>query len=134
MGPDAHDARAACFTQAIAEMRALVEAGGGRAETVHGPAGVGDLHVTAAAGRNRAVGERVGRGKPAKQVAEEMLAAGQLTEGYPAIASAWRYARERGVTGLPLLGTLFAVVWENAPVGEALARLARREGREHPPG
>jgi glycerol-3-phosphate dehydrogenase (NAD(P)+) len=123
LGPDAHDARAACFTQAIGEMRTLVEAGGGRAETVHGPAGVGDLHVTAAAGRNRAFGERVGQGQPAKQVAAEMLAAGQLTEGYPAIASAWRYARERGVTGLPLLAALHAVVWENAPVGEALARL-----------
>src|SRR6202044_1181869 len=111
----AHDARAACFTQAIGEMRALVEAGGGRAETVHGPAGGGDLHLTAAAGRNRAFGERVGQGKPAKQVAAEMLAAGQLTEGYPAIASAWRYARERGVTGIPLLVALHAVVGENAP-------------------
>jgi glycerol-3-phosphate dehydrogenase (NAD(P)+) len=123
VGPAAHDARAACFTQAILEMRALVEAGGGRGETVIGPAGVGDLHVTAAAGRNRAFGERVGRGKPAKQVAAEMLAAGELTEGYPAIASAWRYARERGVTTLPLLAALHAVVWEDAPVGEALARL-----------
>jgi glycerol-3-phosphate dehydrogenase (NAD(P)+) len=123
VGPAAHDARAACFTQAILEMRSLVEAGGGRAETVHGPAGVGDLHVTAAAGRNRAFGERVGRGRPAKEVAAEMLAAGELTEGYPAIASAWRYARERGVTKLPLLAALHAVVWENAPVGDALARL-----------
>ncbi len=123
VGPGAHDARAACFTQGILEMRALVEAGGGRAETVYGPAGVGDLHVTAAAGRNRAFGERVGKGKPAKQVAAEMLAAGELTEGYPAIASAWRYARERGVTKLPLLAALHAVVWENAPVGETLAAL-----------
>jgi glycerol-3-phosphate dehydrogenase (NAD(P)+) len=123
VGPDAHDARAACFTQAILEMGRLVAAAGGRAETVHGPAGVGDLHVTAAAGRNRAFGERVGRGKPARQVAAEMLAAGELTEGYPAIATASRFARERGVTGLPLLEALHAVVWEDAPVGEVLARL-----------
>jgi glycerol-3-phosphate dehydrogenase (NAD(P)+) len=123
VGPAAHDARAACFTQAILEMRTLVEAGGGRADTVHGPAGVGDLHVTAAAGRNRAFGERVGRGKPAREVAAEMLAAGELTEGYPAIASAWRYARERGVTTVPLLAALHAVVWENAPVGDVLAGL-----------
>jgi glycerol-3-phosphate dehydrogenase (NAD(P)+) len=123
VGPDAHDARAACFTQGIVEMGRLVTAAGGRAETVHGPAGVGDLHVTAAAGRNRAFGERVGKGKPAKQVAAEMLAAGELTEGYPAIATAWRFAREHGVTGLPLLEALHAVVWEDAPVGEVLARL-----------
>jgi glycerol-3-phosphate dehydrogenase (NAD(P)+) len=123
VGPQAHDARAACFTQAIVEMRTLVEAGGGRADTVHGPAGIGDLHVTAAAGRNRAFGERVGKGRPAKEVAAEMLAAGELTEGYPAIATAWRYAREHGVTSLPLLAALHAVVWEDAPVGPALAGL-----------
>src|SRR6185437_8704961 len=103
VGADAHDARAACFTQAIVEMRLLVAAAGGQRDTVHGPAGVGDLHVTAAAGRNRAFGERVGKGKPAKQVAAEMLASGELTEGYKAIATAWRFARERGVGPLPLL-------------------------------
>jgi glycerol-3-phosphate dehydrogenase (NAD(P)+) len=123
VGPDAHDARAACFTQALIEMEMLVLAGGGRSETVHGPAGVGDLHVTAAAGRNRLFGERVGRGKPAKQVAAEMLAAGELTEGYPAIATAWRFAHERGVTDLPLLQALHAVVWEHAPVGPTLVSM-----------
>jgi glycerol-3-phosphate dehydrogenase (NAD(P)+) len=123
VGPDAHNARAACFTQAIVEMRALVAAGGGEVDTVHGPAGIGDLHVTAAAGRNRAFGERVGRGLPAAQVAAEMLAAGELTEGYPAIATAWRFARERHVAELPLLGALHAIVWDGADVGVTLTGL-----------
>jgi len=123
VGKDAHNARAACFTQAIVEMRRLVSAGGGREETVHGAPGVGDLHVTAAGGRNRAFGERVGQGRPAGEVAAEMLAAGELTEGYPAIASAWRWARERGVTDLPLLHALHAIVWEGAGVVETLRRL-----------
>jgi glycerol-3-phosphate dehydrogenase (NAD(P)+) len=123
VGADAHDARAACFTQAIAEMGALVVRGGGRLETVYGAAGVGDLHVTAAAGRNRAFGERVGRGRPAREVAAEMLAAGELTEGYPAIATAARYARERKLAGLPLLDALEAIVWKGAEVGPTLARL-----------
>jgi glycerol-3-phosphate dehydrogenase (NAD(P)+) len=123
VGKDAHNARAACFTQAIVEMRAIVAAGGGLADTVHGPAGVGDLHVTAAAGRNRAFGERVGRGKPARQVAAEMAAAGELTEGYPAIASAWRFVRERKVENLPLLEALHAIVWEGAEVPRTLDSL-----------
>lgn len=123
IGVDAHNARAACFTQAIVEMRRLVIAGGGRAETVHGAAGVGDLHVTGAGGRNRAFGERVGRGKPAKQVAAEMLAAGELTEGYAAIATAHRYARERGVRDVPLLDALNAIVWEGVDVRQALGEL-----------
>jgi len=123
IGVDAHNARAACFTQSIVEMRKLVLAGGGRAETVHGASGVGDLHVTAAGGRNRAFGERVGKGRPAKEVAAEMLAAGELTEGYPAIATAHRFARERGVTDLPLLDALHAIIWQNADVRETLGKL-----------
>ncbi len=124
LGADAHNARAACFTQALVEMRALVAAGGGHVDTVYGPAGAGDLHVTAAAGRNRAFGEGVGKGTPATQVAAEMLAAGQLTEGYPAIATAWRFARERGVTRIPLLEALHTIVWEGADVKTALGRLS----------
>jgi len=124
VGPQAHNARAACFTQALVEMRALVAAGGGEVETVNGPAGAGDLHVTAAAGRNRAFGERVGKGVPAAQVAAEMLAAGELTEGYPAIATAWRFAGERGVGRVPLLEALHAIVWQGADVKSVLGRLA----------
>ena len=123
VGADCHNARAACFSQGITEMARLVRAGGGRAETVYGPSGVGDLHVTAAAGRNRAFGEGVGKGKPARQVAAEMLAAGNLTEGYPAIATAWKWAAENGVTELPLLAALHAIIWEDAPVALTLAKL-----------
>jgi glycerol-3-phosphate dehydrogenase (NAD(P)+) len=123
VGADCHNARAACFTQAIVEMTKLVVAGGGRAETAHGAPGVGDLHVTAAAGRNRAFGERVGKGKPAKIVAEEMARENMLTEGYPAIRSAWTWARENGVTDLPLLEALHRIVWEGAEVAPTLAAL-----------
>jgi glycerol-3-phosphate dehydrogenase (NAD(P)+) len=123
VGPDCHNARAACFQQAVVEMARLVRAGGGKVETTYAAPGVGDLHVTAAAGRNRAFGERVGKGKPAKTVAAEMLASGELTEGYPAIASAWRWAQERAVTDLPLLAALHAIVWEGADVGKTLAAL-----------
>ena len=116
VGPDCHNARAT-------EMARLAVAGGGRVETVYGAPGVGDLHVTAAAGRNRAFGEGVGKGKPAKEVAASMLAAGNLTEGYPAIATAWKWAAENGVTQLPLLEALHAIIWEDAPVGATLAKL-----------
>jgi glycerol-3-phosphate dehydrogenase (NAD(P)+) len=123
VGKDAHNARAACFTQAIVEIERLVVASGGRRETVHGAPGVGDLHVTAAGGRNRAFGERIGQGKPAREVAEEMRAKGELTEGYPAIQTAWRFARERSVDGLPLLEALHAVVWGDAPVKDTMRAL-----------
>lgn len=126
VGPDCHNARAACFQQAVVEMATLVRAGGGKVETAYAAPGVGDLHVTAAAGRNRAFGEGVGKGKPAKQVAAEMAAVNQLTEGYPAIASAWRWAKENGVDPkeLPLLEALHAVVWEDVPVATAMKKLS----------
>jgi glycerol-3-phosphate dehydrogenase (NAD(P)+) len=123
VGKDAHNARAACFTQAVVEMRRLVATGGGREGTVNGAPGVGDLHVTAAGGRPRAFGERIGKGEPAREVAATMLAAGELTEGYAAIASAWRFAREHAVSDLPFLRTLNAIVWEGAPVGATMAAL-----------
>lgn len=123
VGDAAHNARAACFAQAIGEMALLVSAAGGRPDTVYGTAGVGDLHVTAAAGRNRAFGERVGRGEPAGAVAKDMLEKGQLTEGYAAIATAMRFAKEHGVVKLPLLGAIHAVVWEGASVGPTLGAL-----------
>src|SRR5262249_46092855 len=123
VGADCHNARAACFTQALVEMERLVKAGGGRASSVHGAPGAGDLHVTAAAGRNRAFGERVGQGQPAKLGAAEMLEGGELTEGYPAIASAWRWATEHAVSDLPFLEALHRIVWEGAEVGPVLAAL-----------
>lgn len=123
VGADCHNARAACFQQAVVEMARLVAAGGGKVETAYGAPGVGDLHVTAAAGRNRRFGESIGKGTPAKKVAADMLAIGELTEGYPAIASAWKWAKERSVTDLPLLEALHAIVWDDAPVGPTLAKL-----------
>ena len=123
VGADCHNARAACFQQAVVEMARLAKAGGGDEMTAYGAPGVGDLHVTAAAGRNRRFGEQIGKGTPAKKVAADMLAIGELTEGYPAIASAWKWARERNVTDLPLLEALHAIVWEDAAVGPTLAKL-----------
>jgi glycerol-3-phosphate dehydrogenase (NAD(P)+) len=125
VGRDAHNARAACFTQAIVEMRAIAIAAGGCAETVYGAPGVGDLHVTAAGGRNRAFGERIGQGRPASEVAAEMLAAGELTEGYAAIRSAHLFARERGLepAQIPFLTALQAIVWDGAPVASTIAGL-----------
>ncbi len=123
VGKDAHNARAACFTQAAVEMERLAVAAGGRAETLRGAAGVGDLHVTAAGGRNRAFGEKIGAGKTGRAVADEMRRTGELTEGYPAIQTAWRFARERGVTDLPLLEALHAIVWEDAPARETMRAL-----------
>jgi glycerol-3-phosphate dehydrogenase (NAD(P)+) len=94
-----HDLAAATFTQAVAEMRRLTVALGGREETVFGLAGLGDLEVTSLSGRNRVLGARVGRGEPPARALAAMAAAGQTVEGVPAARLARdlaaRLARER---------------------------------------
>jgi glycerol-3-phosphate dehydrogenase (NAD(P)+) len=88
-----HDLAAATFTKAVAEMRRLAVALGGREETVLGLAGVGDLKVTSLSGRNRVFGTRVGRGEPPSEALAAMAAVGQTVEGVPAARLARQLAR-----------------------------------------
>ncbi|TPL32217.1 hypothetical protein FJ949_24060 [Mesorhizobium sp. B2-4-1] len=59
-----HNLASSLFSQSLAEMAILVEAMGGRTETVWGLAGSGDLYVTCQAGRNGRMGRWLGRGLP----------------------------------------------------------------------
>jgi len=61
-----------------------------------------------------------------------MLAKGELTEGYMAIATAERYAAERGIGGLPLLDAIHAVVWKGADVGATLRFVVRAKEQNDP--
>jgi glycerol-3-phosphate dehydrogenase (NAD(P)+) len=105
-----HDLAAATFTQAVAEMRRLAVALGGREETVLGLAGLGDLEVTSLSGRNRVFGTRVGRGEPPADALAAMAAAGQTVEGVPAARLARDLAAQRRLGGLPLLAAVNRVL------------------------
>jgi len=127
--PEMYNTKALLFTQATAEITRMAVAMGGRRETAQGLAGVGDLHVTAAAGRNRTYGENVGRGGRPAEVAAEMARRGELTEGYPALKTGWELllqlaAARRLATGdFPLLEALHRVVYEDADAAATLAGL-----------
>jgi glycerol-3-phosphate dehydrogenase (NAD(P)+) len=97
-----HDLAAATFARAVAELRRLVAAVGGREETAIGLAGLGDLEVTSLSGRNRLFGARVGRGQPPAEALAAMAAAGQTVEGVPAARLARDLAAQLGLD-LPLL-------------------------------
>jgi glycerol-3-phosphate dehydrogenase (NAD(P)+) len=109
-----HDLAAATFAQAVAEMRRLAAALGGREETVLGLAGLGDLEVTSLSGRNRVFGARVGRGEPPDRALAAMAAAGQTVEGVPAARLALELAAALGMGGLPLLAAVNRVL-DGAP-------------------
>ena len=116
-----YNTKSLIYTQALAEMARLGRAVGARLQTLYGLGGAGDLHVTGAAGRNRIFGELRGSGLPTGTVVATLEARDELTEGYAAIRWCWRFARERGVTGVPLLRALYRIVYEDKDVGQELA-------------
>ena len=76
-----HNSVAALITRGLAEMTRLVVACGGRAETMAGLAGLGDLVLTCTGGlsRNRSVGVELGRGKKLPEIIAGMH--GMVAEG-----------------------------------------------------
>ena len=106
-----HDLRAAVFTEAVWEMARVVEALGGRSETVLGLAGVGDLDVTGRSGRNRSLGERLGRGASPRAARDAMGELGLTVEGWAIAPMARQLLIERfGEDFLPELPLLDALI------------------------
>ncbi|MFN8523129.1 MAG: NAD(P)H-dependent glycerol-3-phosphate dehydrogenase [Chloroflexota bacterium] len=119
------NAKAALMTRSLAEIGRLVVAAGGRAETVAGLAGIGDLVATCTSrhSRNRRAGELIGSGRP---VAEVIQSTPQVVEGIPATQAAVRLAARLGVE-MPIAGQLHAILFEEKPPRQAIAELMGRE-------
>ena len=119
------NSKAAVVTRAISEIRRLGVACGAHADTFTGLSGLGDLMVTCFSklSRNRAFGERVGRGEKAADIAASSLA---VAEGYPTARSAHRLA-ERHKIVTPIIDEVHAMLYENKSVKQALQDLMSRE-------
>jgi glycerol-3-phosphate dehydrogenase (NAD(P)+) len=119
------NSKAALVTRAIAEVRRLGVACGAQAETFTGLSGLGDLMVTCFSqlSRNRAFGERVGHGEKAEAVLSTLPA---VVEGYPTARSAYQVARKFRVS-TPVLDEVYAMLYENKDVGEAVRALMSRD-------
>jgi glycerol-3-phosphate dehydrogenase (NAD(P)+) len=118
------NSKAALVTRAIAEMRRFGVACGAQAETFAGLSGLGDLTVTCFSkqSRNRALGERLGRGESMEQI---MASAPRLAEGYPTARSAYRLARQLGVV-TPIMDEVHAMLYERKNVVQAVQDLLNR--------
>ncbi len=108
-GEPYHNLRAALFPRAVRELGALVDALGGRRPTVDGLADCGDLQVTIASGRNRLLGERIGRGEPPQDALAALPVSETSAQGY--LAAGYRYRPARtlvtsGHSGRPTDGAL----------------------------
>lgn len=90
------NARAALITRGLAEIGRLCAALGGRAETVMGLAGAGDLILTATGdlSRNRRVGLELAKGRPLQEV---LASLGHVAEGVRSAKEVARLAAARNV-------------------------------------
>ena len=122
-----HNARAALITRGLAEMSRLVAACGGKAETMMGLAGMGDLLLTATGpqSRNRRLGAYLAEGKSLREATD--LIGGQIIEGVTTTSAALALAKAAGVE-LPIAQEVAKLLAGEEPHA-AVARLMNRSLR-----
>ena len=123
-----HNSIAALITRGLAEMTRLVVACGGRADTMAGLAGLGDLVLTCTGGlsRNRSVGVELGRGKKLPEIIAGMH--GMVAEGVFTTTAAVGLAHARGVE-MPITEQMHAILHSGKSPREAIQELMSRTGK-----
>lgn len=121
------NARAALVTRGLAEMTRLGVALGGRAETLMGLSGLGDLVLTATGdlSRNRRVGLLLASGLSLGQALAQL---GHVAEGVPAAAVALARAQALGLD-LPITEAVVQVLRGELAPAAAMSRLMMRQSR-----
>ncbi len=121
------NARAALVTRGLAELRRLVEACGGRGDTVSGLAGVGDvlLTTTGDASRNRQVGLQLAAGKPLPEI---LTSLGHVAEGVYAAQLAHSLAQSKGID-MPITRAVAALLSGEITPQRAIEALMTRKPR-----
>jgi len=113
------NAKAFVFSRGLVEMGRMARALGGKAETILGLAGAGDLFVTVLGGRNGRFGRLVGSGRTPEQALEEM---NTTVEGYANARAAVALADKLDLD-LPVVDIVAKVVHYGMPPREAIERL-----------
>lgn len=123
--------KAALLTRGVAEMTRLGLALGGQAETFQGLSGIGDLVVscTSRHGRNRQVGERIGRGESLDDV---LAAIPGTPEGVTTVKAVVDMAARRDVE-MPICAEVNAVLFEGKSPLAAVHDLMTRQQKDELP-
>jgi len=119
--------RAMLITRGLAEIARLGAAAGADQHTFAGLAGMGDLIASCSSplARNRAFGEKLGRGIP---LAEVMAGTNQTAEGVASCEPVLQLARASGVE-MPITEVMVAVMHEGMDIGQAVLMLASRSAK-----
>jgi glycerol-3-phosphate dehydrogenase (NAD(P)+) len=109
----------------FAEVLALAEVQGGRAETFVGRAGIGDLMATALApsSRNRAAGELLAQGVPAAEVPGKL---GQVSEALETVSLLAR-ACEAAQVDAPVISALARLIAGELPLNDWVALVRTKQ-------
>jgi glycerol-3-phosphate dehydrogenase (NAD(P)+) len=118
------NASAALITRGLAEMTRLAVAMGGRAQTLAGLAGLGDLVLTCsgALSRNRTVGLQLAEGKGVEEIVTSMR---MVAEGIKTTAAAVDLAQRHAVE-MPISEQMHQMLHSGVSPREALRRLLER--------
>jgi glycerol-3-phosphate dehydrogenase (NAD(P)+) len=118
------NAKSALITRAIVEMTRFGTQLGAEAATFAGLAGLGDLITTCFSpyGRNRKVGERIGRGETLAQILATM---NSVAEGVPTSRSIYELAGKLGAD-MPITNEVYRILFEDRSPAEATMHLMLR--------
>lgn len=117
--------KAALLTRGIVELTRLGVALGANALTFTGLAGFGDLFTTCVSphGRNRGVGERIGKGEKVDDILESM---DSVAEGVWTTRAVLALAEEKSVE-MPITAALHSILFGGVPIAAAVAALMTRD-------
>ncbi len=121
------NAKSALLTRGLVEMTRFGTSLGAEATTFAGLAGMGDLITTCVSpyGRNRKVGERLGKGEKLDDILSSM---DSVAEGVTTTRSVYEFADEREIE-MPITGEVFRVLFEGKSPEEATDALMMRPPR-----
>ncbi|MGO9010682.1 MAG: NAD(P)H-dependent glycerol-3-phosphate dehydrogenase [Bryobacteraceae bacterium] len=119
-----HNVTAALITRGLAEITRLAVAMGGRAQTLAGLAGLGDLVLTCTGelSRNRMVGIELARGRKLDEIVGSMK---MVAEGIKTTDAAVELARRFGVE-MPITEQMHQMLYHGVSPREAIQRLMER--------
>ncbi len=122
------NARAALMTRGLAEIMRFALAEGGRAETLMGLAGLGDLALTCASekSRNMSLGIALGQGRAIDEILGPRRA---VTEGVATAAALAARADDLGLD-MPITQAVHRICNEGADLADEIERLLARPFRE----
>lgn len=116
----APNTKAVFFTMALQEISLLVQKMGGNPEAVYGLAGLGDFFTTtiSVSGRNRSLGELVGRGVAIADAKDQV---GQVVEGIAATQALYVLSRKYKVN-LPLGKAIYNMLYKGSDPKKELTK------------